>query len=112
MRYLTFTQLRTKLGGRARSSIYLDVDAGRLPSPFKLGGRLYWCEGDVDERLQSSAAAQAVDKNGDAVSGVATDKPGPVRHNGRRLSRNRPSLHANEGPDCVRLFSSDGEGTE
>jgi predicted DNA-binding transcriptional regulator AlpA len=55
MRYLTFTQLRAKLGWRARSSIYIDVEAGRLPPPIKLGGRLYWWEAGVDERLRNTA---------------------------------------------------------
>lgn len=50
-KYLTFTQLRDKLGGRARSSIYLDLAAGRLPKPIKLGGRLYWCEQSMDAFL-------------------------------------------------------------
>ncbi|NRB18587.1 MAG: AlpA family phage regulatory protein [Rhodobacteraceae bacterium] len=50
-KYLTFSQLREKLGNRSRSSIYLDVAAGRLPAPFKLGGRLYWVESDIDATL-------------------------------------------------------------
>ena len=50
--YLTLTELRTKLGGRSRSAIYLDLAAGRLPQPIKLGGRLYWPEGDVDGHLR------------------------------------------------------------
>lgn len=53
MRYLNLTQLRAKLGDRARSSIYLDVAAGRLPPPFKLGGRLYWREDQVDALLDT-----------------------------------------------------------
>lgn len=53
MQYLTLTQLRAKLGGRARSSIYLDVEAGRLPPPIKLGGRLYWREDQVETALSS-----------------------------------------------------------
>jgi prophage regulatory protein len=53
MIYLNFSQLRAKLGGRARSSIYLDVEAGRLPQPFKLGGRLYWREDQVETLLDS-----------------------------------------------------------
>jgi prophage regulatory protein len=57
-RYLTFNDLRAKLGGRARSTVYLDVEAGRLPAPMKLGGRLYWCEPDVDARLRDLAMAQ------------------------------------------------------
>ena len=53
MIYLNFSQLRAKLGGRARSSIYLDVEAGRLPQPIKLGGRLYWREDQVETLLDS-----------------------------------------------------------
>ena len=52
-RYLTFSQLRQKLGNRSRSSIYLDVAAGRLPQPLKLGGRLYWIEYDIDVALHA-----------------------------------------------------------
>ena len=51
-RYLTFIELRAKLGNRSRSAIYLDLAAGRLPQPVKLGGRLYWSEGDVDARMR------------------------------------------------------------
>ena len=51
--YLTLTELRAKLGGRSRSAIYLDLAAGRLPQPVKLGGRLYWPEGDVDKHLRN-----------------------------------------------------------
>ena len=51
--YLTLNELRAKLGGRSRSAIYLDLEAGRLPHPIKLGGRLYWPEGDVDAHLRN-----------------------------------------------------------
>ena len=50
--YLTLTELRAKLGNRSRSAIYLDLKAGRLPKPIKLGGRLLWPEGDVDAHLR------------------------------------------------------------
>ena len=50
-RYLTLTELRAKLGGRSRSAIYTDLEAGRLPQPVKLGGRLYWPEGDIEAHL-------------------------------------------------------------
>ncbi len=49
--YLNFVQLRAKLGGRSRSAIYLDMAAGRLPLPVKLGGKLYWLEADIDAWL-------------------------------------------------------------
>lgn len=52
MQYLTFTELRAKLGGRSRSACYLDFEADRLPQPIKLGGRLYWPEDEVDAHLR------------------------------------------------------------
>jgi len=53
MQYLNFRELRAKLGHRSRSAIYLDLAAGRLPQPLKLGGRLYWPEADVDAHLRA-----------------------------------------------------------
>ena len=50
--YPTLTEPRAKLGGRSRSAIYTDLEAGRLPRPVKPGGRLYWPEGDVDSHLR------------------------------------------------------------
>jgi prophage regulatory protein len=58
-RYLTLTELRAKLGNRSRSAIYLDLAAGRLPPAIKLGGKLYWPEGDVDAHLRNSNAEAA-----------------------------------------------------
>ena len=51
--YLTLNELRAKIGNRSRSAIYLDLAAGRLPQPIKLGGRLYWPEGDVEAHLRN-----------------------------------------------------------
>ena len=51
--YLTLTELRAKLGNRSRSAIYIDLEKGRLPQPVKLGGRLYWPEGDVEAHLRA-----------------------------------------------------------
>jgi prophage regulatory protein len=51
VKYLTFHELRAKLGGRSRSAIYGDLAAGRLPQPVKLGGKLYWSESAVDAWL-------------------------------------------------------------
>jgi len=51
--FLTMNELRLKLGNRSRSAIYLDIKAGRLPQPIKLGGRIYWPEGDVDAHLRN-----------------------------------------------------------
>lgn len=53
MKYLTFKELRKKLGGRSRSAIYLDLQAGRLPPPVKLGGKLYWPEDEVDSHVRA-----------------------------------------------------------
>lgn len=51
MTYLTFAQLQAKLGNRSRSSVYRDLEAGRLPKPIKLGSRLYWPETEIDQAL-------------------------------------------------------------
>ena len=53
-RYITFNELRAKLGGRSRSAVYLDLEAKRLPPPIKLGGRLYWPEEDLADYLRQS----------------------------------------------------------
>ena len=50
---ISFKQLRTKLGGRSRSACYLDLEAGRLPKPIKIGRILYWDEDRVNEYLAS-----------------------------------------------------------
>lgn len=57
MKYLNFTQLSEKLGGRSRSSVYRDLEGNRLPQPIKLGGRLYWREEEIDDFLSPSEAA-------------------------------------------------------
>lgn len=54
MQYLTLIQLSAKLGGRSRSSIYRDVDNGRIPAPIRIGSRLYWLENAIDEALSNS----------------------------------------------------------
>ena len=56
MQYLTLTQVQAKLGGRGRTTIYRDVDLGRLPKPVKIGGRLYWAESDIDAAIAAHAA--------------------------------------------------------
>jgi len=57
MRYLTFNELRSVLGGRGRTTIYRDVDAGRLPKPLKLGGRLYWRDEDIHRSMEEISDA-------------------------------------------------------
>lgn len=51
-KYLTLAELSAKLGGRSRSAIYGDLEAGRLPQPLKLGGRIYWPESVIDAHLR------------------------------------------------------------
>ncbi len=51
MRYLTFSELCTKIGNRSRNAIYRDVERGDLPEPFKLGRQLYWNEQEVDQAI-------------------------------------------------------------
>lgn len=53
--YLTFGQVQSKLGGRGRTSLYRDIEMGRLPKPFKFGGRLYWTEADIDAAIAAHA---------------------------------------------------------
>lgn len=54
--YLTLNELRRKLGNRSRSAIYLDVKAGHLPQPIKLGRRIYWPNAEVEAHLDSLRA--------------------------------------------------------
>ena len=59
MRLLTFSELRTILGGRGRTTIYRDVSAGRLPQPIRLGGRVYWREEEIEAVLLELSDASA-----------------------------------------------------
>lgn len=56
--YLTLNELRTKLGNRSRTAIYLDVKTGRLPRPIRLGGRIYWPERDLAAHLSTLVESQ------------------------------------------------------
>ncbi len=58
MKYLTFNELRQKLGGRGRTTIYRDIENGRLPAPIKLGGLNYFLEHLVDEALTGTSASK------------------------------------------------------
>ena len=51
-RYLTLEDVSAKLGSRSRSSIYKDIEAGRLPKPMKLGARIYWPEKELEAHLR------------------------------------------------------------
>ena len=53
-KYLTMSEVRQKLGGRSRSSIYLDIKANRIPAPFKFGARLFWKEDEVDAAIEGA----------------------------------------------------------
>ena len=57
MTYLNLNQLSQKLGGRSRSSLYRDIEAGRLPQPMRFGSRLYWIEAEIDEIMNKLADA-------------------------------------------------------
>ncbi|WP_170545336.1 helix-turn-helix transcriptional regulator [Ruegeria arenilitoris] len=57
MKLLSFHDLQAKLGGRSRSSVYRDVELGRLPEPIKFGSRLYWNEADIDAAIEKQVAA-------------------------------------------------------
>ncbi len=59
MTYLNLNQLSAKLGGRSRSSLYRDVESGRIPEPIRIGSRLYWIENKVDEALAQFQNAAA-----------------------------------------------------
>ena len=54
MRYLSLQDLQSKIGGRSRSSIYRDIEMGRLPKPIKFGARLYWLETDIDAAMTAA----------------------------------------------------------
>ena len=43
--------------GKARSTIYADMEAGRFPKSIKLGGRsVAWLESEIDEWIDAQAA--------------------------------------------------------
>ena len=56
-RLLNFSELRVMLGNRSRSSVYRDLDAGRLPAPVRIGGRLYWRESDLSKFVEELSDA-------------------------------------------------------
>ena len=59
MNYLNLNQMSAKMGGRSRSSLYRDVEAGIIPKPVKIGSRLYWIESDVDDAFAASQSKAA-----------------------------------------------------
>ncbi|SIT18383.1 Helix-turn-helix domain-containing protein [Roseivivax lentus] len=57
--YLTLEDVSIKLGNRSRSSIYKDIEAGRLPKPMKLGARIYWPEDELEAHLREQRGSGA-----------------------------------------------------
>ncbi|QFT95115.1 hypothetical protein FIU86_19855 [Roseovarius sp. THAF9] len=55
MKYLTIQGLQAKLGNRSRSSLYRDIEAGRLPKPIKFSARVYWAKADIDAAIAAHA---------------------------------------------------------
>jgi predicted DNA-binding transcriptional regulator AlpA len=55
MKFISFRELQDKLGGRGRTTLYRDIENGRLPRPVKIGSRLYWREDDVDAAITALA---------------------------------------------------------
>lgn len=53
---ISLSQLSQKLGGRSRSSIYRDMADRRLPQPFRVGGRIYFDEEEVEATLAGRRA--------------------------------------------------------
>ncbi|QPI84747.1 AlpA family phage regulatory protein [Rhodobacterales bacterium HKCCA1288] len=51
MTLINFAQLQSLMAGRSRSSIYRDLNAGRLPRPMRFGSRLYWDKAQVLQKL-------------------------------------------------------------
>lgn len=50
--YTDMKGLRAMLADRSRSAIYLDIAAGRLPRPIKLGGKNLFAVNEIRERLR------------------------------------------------------------
>jgi len=51
MKLINFSELRQILGGRGRTSVYRDIQQGRLPEPIKFGARCYWKLEDIDAAI-------------------------------------------------------------
>jgi prophage regulatory protein len=58
MRLLTLRALSDLLGGRSRSSIYRDLEAGRLPTPVRIGRRLYWRDAKITAWIAALEASR------------------------------------------------------
>ena len=56
MKLINFNELRARLGGRARSTIYEDLKYKRIPDAIKLGGKLYWEETQLNNWFKQKYA--------------------------------------------------------
>lgn len=66
MTYLSIGDMRQKLGGRSRSSIYRDVEFGRLPAPIKIGRLNYWPEAEVEAAMDQQRTCPKMRNAADA----------------------------------------------
>ncbi len=55
---LTMAEVREFLGGRSRSAVYSDIATGRLPQPFRFGGRIFWRADELQSHLDGLIEAQ------------------------------------------------------
>lgn len=61
IRIIGIGELRDRLGGVARSTIYAWVAAGLLPRPVRLGqGRIGWPVQEIDDLLRARMAERGV----------------------------------------------------
>lgn len=86
MKYLTFNELREKLGGRGRTTIYRDIESGRLPVPIKLGGLNYFAEHLVDEALKRLMDVPRTDESVGISSKSDREVTGRLRQNSSESS--------------------------
>lgn len=68
---LSIAEVRARLGGCHRATVYRMVAAGDLPAPVKIGTRSTWPESEVEaliERLkQARNAGQIMGQTGEAA---------------------------------------------
>lgn len=75
---LTFANLSQKLGGRGRTTIYRDIEAGRLPRPIKIGGRRYFIDEEVDKKLAEATELESEAVLSHSAAKLAADDPANV----------------------------------
>ena len=100
--YLTLTELRLLLCNRSRSSIYRDIDAGRLPKPFKVGRVNYWDRADIAQAIQNLQGKP----NSAPASDAASETEAP-----RKRARRSGAQKVDPSQKCPQtrdLFKGDG----